>query len=172
MPNSISGNIGGLKIKNYNSMYQVMLPLTRWMSYEDADTIASNVGRGLRVLGQEANKPLCVFADTRAEWMLSAQACFKQSFHVVTLYTNLGEDAVIHGINETQAETVITSHELLPKFKKILPSTSSVKNIVYFENPIKKTPTDGKNVRKIGKKINCMTLLDDTGYPKKRVICD
>ena len=119
------------------------LLLTRWMSYEDADTISSNVGRGLRVLGQEANKPLCVFADTRAEWMLTAQACFKQSFHVVTLYTNLGEEAVIHGINETQAETVITSHELLPKFKKILLSTPSVKNIVYFENPIKKTPTTG-----------------------------
>ena len=41
--------------------------LLRWMSYEEADTIASNVGRGLRVLGQEANKPLCLFADTRGE---------------------------------------------------------------------------------------------------------
>ena len=114
------------------------------MSYEEADTISSNVGRGLRVLGQEANKPLCVFADTRAEWMLSAQACFRQSFPVVTLYTNLGEDAVIHGINETGPETVITSHELLPKFRKILPATPSVRNIVYFENPIKKTSTEGE----------------------------
>ena len=57
--------------------------LLRWMNYEEADTIASNVGRvschyaviqavtavmqGLRVLGQEANKPLCLFADTRGE---------------------------------------------------------------------------------------------------------
>ena len=43
------------------------------MSYEEADNLASNVGRGLRVLGQEPNKPLCIFADTRAEWMVSAQ---------------------------------------------------------------------------------------------------
>ena len=114
------------------------------MSYEDADVIASNVGRGLRVLGQEPNKPLCVFADTRAEWMLSAQACFKQSFPVVTVYTNLGEEAVAHGINEAEVETVITSHELLPKFKKILKFTPTVKNIVYFENPIKATHTGGK----------------------------
>ena len=114
------------------------------MSYEEADAIASNVGRGLRALGQQPNKPLCVFADTRAEWMLSAQACFKQSFPVVTLYTNLGEDATIHGINEAEVETVITSHELLPKFKKILGSTPTVKNIVYFENPIKTTNTEGK----------------------------
>ena len=113
------------------------------MSYEEADEIADFLGQGLRLLGQAPGSSVCMFADTRSEWMLTAQACFKQSFHVVTLYTNLGEDAVIHGINETQAETVITSHELLPKFKKILPSTPSVKNIVYFENPIKKTPTAG-----------------------------
>ena len=114
------------------------------MNYEDADTIANNVGRGLRVLGQQSNQPLCIFADTRAEWMLSAQACFKQSFPLVTLYTNLGDDAVVHGINEAQVETVITSHELLPKFKRILASTPSVKNIVYMENPVKTTSTEGK----------------------------
>ena len=44
----------------------------------------------------------------RAEWMLTAQACFKQSFPLVTLYTNLGEDAVAHGLNETKVETVVT----------------------------------------------------------------
>ena len=101
------------------------------MSYEEADNLASNVGRGLRVLGQEPNKPLCIFADTRAEWMVSAQvtnqnivsrhsdqsqhsiqyslcctqACFKQSFPIVTLYTNLGEEAVTHGINEAEVAT-------------------------------------------------------------------
>ena len=114
------------------------------MSYEEADAIAENVGKGLRELGQQSNKPLCIFADTRAEWMLTAQACFKQSFPVVTLYTNLGEDAIAHGLNETELETVIMSHELLPKFKKILKSTPKVKNIVFFETPMKKTATSGK----------------------------
>ena len=32
---------------------------------------------GKRLLGMEAGKPLCIFADTRAEWMVSAQACFR-----------------------------------------------------------------------------------------------
>ena len=49
------------------------------MSYEEADIIATNVGKGLRVLGQEPNKPLCIFADTRSEWMLSAQVSSDQS---------------------------------------------------------------------------------------------
>ena len=76
--------------------------------------------------------------------MLTAQACFKQSIPVVTLYTNLGEDAIAHGLNETEVDTVITSHELLPKFKRILGKTPTVKNIIFFENPLKKTITEGK----------------------------
>jgi len=62
---------------------------------------------------------------------------------VVTLYTNLGEEAVGHGINQTEVDTVITSHELLPKFRKILKETPSVKRIIYFDNPIKRTDTSG-----------------------------
>ena len=114
------------------------------MTYEEADSLADNFGRGLRVLGVKARDNVCMFADTRAEWMISAQACFKQGLPLVTLYTNLGDDAVIHGINEAEVETVITSHELLPKFKRILASTPTVKNIVYMENPIKTTSTEGR----------------------------
>jgi long-chain acyl-CoA synthetase len=47
--------------------------------------MAEDVERGLRKIGQEADSLLCIFAGTRAEWMLTAQACFKQSFPVVTL---------------------------------------------------------------------------------------
>ena len=115
-----------------------------WITYGEADKMAEDVGRGLRRVGQEAGKPLCIFADTREEWMVTAQACFKQSFPVVTLYTNLGVEAIVHGLNETEVDTVITSHELLPKFKQILKDTPFVKNIIYFENPIQKTSTAGK----------------------------
>eukprot|EP00092_Neocalanus_flemingeri_P017052 GFUD01018440.1.p1 GENE.GFUD01018440.1~~GFUD01018440.1.p1 ORF type:complete len:721 (+),score=167.25 GFUD01018440.1:139-2301(+) len=128
---------------NGKSFSKLELGDYRWMSYDEADSVAENVGRGLRILGQQSNKPLCIFADTRAEWMLTAQACFKQSFPIVTLYTNLGEDAIAHGLNETEVDTVITTHELLPKFKKILESTPRIKNIIFFENPIKKTVTTG-----------------------------
>jgi len=115
----------------------------RWLNYEDADQMVDNVGRGLRVLGLAPGQPVCVFADTRSEWLITAQACFRHSFPVVTLYTNLGEEAVEHGINQTEVETVITSHELLPKFRAILKKTPNVKRIVYFDNPIKRTDTSG-----------------------------
>merc|ERR1719234_2697641 len=53
----------------------------RWLSYDEADSMAERFGRGLRALG---------------------------------------EQTVVHGLNETGAELVITSHELLPKFRSIL----------------------------------------------------
>ena len=42
-----------------------------------------------------------------------------------------------------QATHVITSHELLHKFKNILPHTPSVTTIIYFEHQIKSTNTTG-----------------------------
>jgi len=148
----------------------------RWMTYEEVDTMADNFGRGLRVLGQQPNENICLYADTRAEWMVAAQASFKQSFPVVTIYTNLGEEAVVYGLAETQTEVVITSHELLPKFKQILAANKdSVKTIVYMENPIKRTNVTGfrDNVRiisfwdvlSLGKKTANNNLLDVSAEP-------
>ena len=64
-------------------------------------------------------------------------------FAVVTLYATLGDDAVVHGLNETEATHVITSHDLLPKFKAILEKTPGVKNMIYMEDPLKKTDVNG-----------------------------
>lgn len=44
------------------------------MNYDEADSLADNFGRGLRVLGMKTEENICLFADTRAEWMISAQA--------------------------------------------------------------------------------------------------
>ena len=140
----------------------------RWISFEDMHSSANYFGRGLRNLGLAPRQNLCIFADTRAEWMIAAQAAFKQAFPVATLYTNLGEEAVVHGLNQTQVKSqkvtkksptralgpyfknslfqathVITSHELLPKFKNILTQTPSVTTVVYFEHQIKSTNTVG-----------------------------
>ena len=40
-------------------------------------------------------------------------------FLYFSVYTNLGEDAVVHALNETGVRVVVTSHELLPKFRLV-----------------------------------------------------
>lgn len=62
---------------------------------------------------------------------------------MVTIYATLGDDAIAHGINETEVSTVITSHDLLPKFKKILAKTPRVDTIIYMEDQLKVTDKTG-----------------------------
>ena len=116
-----------------------------WLSYVDVDLLSTQFGCGLRELGQLYRQNLCIFADTKAEWMIAAQACFKQTFPVVTLYTNLGDESIIHAINQTEVEIVITTHDLLPKFRTILSKTPKVACIVYIEDQI--NATDTKNYK-------------------------
>lgn len=114
-----------------------------WTSFSETDVIAANFGKGLFALGQERYKNIVIFGETRAQWLIAAQACFKQNFPVVTIYATLGEEAIAHGINETEVSFVITTHDLLPKFKTILKSTPKVKTIIYMEDQLSETDTTG-----------------------------
>lgn len=62
---------------------------------------------------------------------------------MVTIYATLGEDAIAHGINETEVSTVITTHELLPKFRAILKNTPRVTTVIYMPHQLHQTDTSG-----------------------------
>ncbi|XP_020289226.1 long-chain-fatty-acid--CoA ligase 4 isoform X2 [Pseudomyrmex gracilis] len=115
----------------------------KWKSFTDVDKLATTFGRGLAELGMKPRKNIVIFAETRAEWMIAAHACFKQNFTIVTIYATLGDEAIAHGINETEVDTVITSHDLLPKFKRLLTMVPNVKTIIYMEDQLKATDTTG-----------------------------
>nr|CAD7452760.1 unnamed protein product [Timema tahoe] len=126
-----------------NSLFQYTLGDYTWKTFTEAEEEAASFGRGLRVLGQEPGMNMIIFAETREEWMVAAHGCFKQNIPLVTIYATLGEDAIIHGINETEGTIVVTSHDLLPKFKNILAHTPKVKTLIYMEDQLKRTETDG-----------------------------
>lgn len=114
-----------------------------WLNYLEMEEMAHNFGKGLRVVGHEVKENIVIFAETRQEWLLSAMGCFKQNVPLCTLYATLGEEAVIHGINETEVRHIITSHELLPKFKHLLAKCPNVTHITYFEDQLKPTDLTG-----------------------------
>ncbi|CAL4114695.1 unnamed protein product, partial [Meganyctiphanes norvegica] len=114
-----------------------------WTTYSELNKMAHDFGNGLRSLGQQPKENLIIFAETRQEWLISAIGCFKQNIPVCTMYATLGDDAVAHGINETEVTHVITSHELLPKFKGILAKCPKVTHITYFKNQLVQTDTTG-----------------------------
>ncbi len=115
----------------------------KWKSYVQVDEISTHFGRGLRELGLNPKENVCIFAETKEEWLMCALGCFKQTFPLVTLYANLGEDAIAHGINQTEVTHVITTHELMPKFRNVLHRTPTVKYLIYLEDQIHETETTG-----------------------------
>ncbi|XP_050530639.1 fatty acid CoA ligase Acsl3 isoform X2 [Daktulosphaira vitifoliae] len=113
----------------------------QWMTYKEVDEASDHFGNGIISLGQKNKCNIAIYAETRREWMIAVQGCFKQNLPVVTLYATLGDDAIAHGINETEVTIVITSHNLLPKFKKILQLTPLVKTLIYMEDQLTETDT-------------------------------
>ena len=113
-------------------MKQFVLGEYQWRTFSQLDSEAENFGRGMRELGLKAKDKVVLFAETRAEWLIAANGFMKQNFTLVTLYATLGDDALIHGINETQVSCIVTSHDLLAKLKNILPCTPLVTMLVMF----------------------------------------
>jgi len=128
-----------------------------FISFREFGDLAEKFGRGLREIGVQPKERVVMFAETRADWMTAAYACFQHSMTIVTMYTNLGDDGMMHVISETDVSTIICSYETYGKLVSVLlknrEKVPTLKNIVVFRDlagkPLdtKKCPQDVKTVR-------------------------
>uniref|UniRef100_A0A2P2HY61 long-chain-fatty-acid--CoA ligase n=1 Tax=Hirondellea gigas TaxID=1518452 RepID=A0A2P2HY61_9CRUS len=114
-----------------------------WLSFAEMDEMSFWFGRGLRLHGHKPQENLVIFSESRYEWLVCAAGAFRQNIAVCTLYATLGDDAVVHGINETEVRHIITSHDLLPKLKTILPRCPKVTRVIYFGDQLRHTDVTG-----------------------------
>ncbi|TRY89735.1 hypothetical protein DNTS_027612 [Danionella cerebrum] len=103
-----------------------------WMNYDAVSQAVEAFGSGLAALGQKPQQTIAIFCETRPEWMITAQTCFRRNFPLVTLYATLGEDAVAYGLNQCGATHLITSTDLLrSKLKNVLSALSALQHVIY-----------------------------------------
>jgi len=105
-----------------------------WTAYVDVAARAELLGKGLRELGLQPRDKVVIYANTCADWMMTSIACFKHTLAIATIYTNLGDEGVIHGITQTEASVVVASQELLPRLLNVLPSAPSVRTVIVIPN--------------------------------------
>ncbi|XP_029703059.1 long-chain-fatty-acid--CoA ligase 4 isoform X1 [Takifugu rubripes] len=107
----------------------------KWLSYNELDTHVSQFGSGLAALGLQPKTNIAIFCETRAEWVITAQACFRRNFPLVTFYATLGEEAIAYGLNETGVTLLVTSVALLEtKLKNVLLQVPKLRHVVYVDH--------------------------------------
>ncbi|KQJ93302.1 long chain acyl-CoA synthetase 8 [Brachypodium distachyon] len=105
-----------------------------WNSYAEAFNRACNFASGLIKMGHQPDSRAAIFSDTRAEWIIASQGCFRQNLTVVTIYASLGEDALVHSLNETQVSTLICDSKQLKKLLSVSSKLQSVRHVIYIED--------------------------------------
>nr|CAB3456657.1 unnamed protein product [Digitaria exilis] len=121
-----------------------------WDTYAEAFNRACNFASGLIKMGHKLDSHAAIFSDTRAEWIIAAQGCFRQNLTVVTIYASLGEDALVHSLNEvpciwTQVSTLVCDSKQLKKLPAISSKLQSLRHVIYIEDE----PVDAETLNQI-----------------------
>jgi len=103
----------------------------QWRTYAETNDILTRRGSGLIELGLKAGQNVALYMETCADWTISAHACFSQSLVVMTVYANLGEEALVHGLKEAEVTHMITSGDLVQALSKLVKDLKLLTHIIY-----------------------------------------
>ena len=65
---------------------KVILGDYEWLTFNEVLTNVSKLSSGLKALGVETKEYVIIFAETKTEWMMTAQACFQRNFPCKFVY--------------------------------------------------------------------------------------
>jgi long-chain acyl-CoA synthetase len=160
--------------KDGRSFQKLILGNYEWMDYTEVDEIIAEITNGLRSLGLKKGDHVVIYAETRAEWMQTAIACFKCGLPVVTVYATLGEEAVEFAMKECDAVAVFTTRSLLSKVASATKECPSIKNVIYFselyQEPGEDREADEKTIKQVtnsGRQIYFFDSLVEMGANSK-----
>ena len=62
---------------------------------------------------------LAIYEETCYEWVTAEQACYTQSFIVLTVYANLGLEALAYALDSAHVEFIVANGKLLSQLVSI-----------------------------------------------------
>ncbi|MCO5569650.1 hypothetical protein L7F22_023366 [Adiantum nelumboides] len=105
------------------------LPHGRKQQRQKRSPVALPIGSSAR--GQPLHVQGVVSAHARAVEEAGG-GCFRLNLPLVTVYASLGEDALVHSLNETEVKTVICDQKQMKKVINVGQKLKSVKRVVYM----------------------------------------
>jgi len=104
-----------------------------WLTYKQVLQKVLNFGSGLRKLGLKANDNLGLYEETRYEWSVSAFAAYSQSIVVLTVYSNLGIDALVYAVNQGELRAILTNGKMLKTLLELKSQIPKLETIIYTD---------------------------------------
>ncbi|KAL8150957.1 hypothetical protein V2J09_020765 [Rumex salicifolius] len=129
---TITGNDGRKFEKLHLGEYQ-------WETYGEVYGRVCNFASGLVKFGHDLDTRVAIFSETRADWFIALQGFLRQNVTVVTMYASLGEDALIHLLNETSVTTLVCDSKQFQKVAAIRSKLETLNHVIYFEEDEKLT---------------------------------
>lgn len=104
-----------------------------WDDYKTVGRKVYDFGSGIvQFAGLSSGDKVGIYENTRAEWMIAALGCLRHNNPIVTVYANLGEEALVLAIQETEISTMIVNGSFVPKLKSFANRCPALKYLIHI----------------------------------------
>ncbi|ORX51649.1 acetyl-CoA synthetase-like protein [Hesseltinella vesiculosa] len=152
--------VNGEEVREKKKWKYFQLSGYKYLTYRQVAKETRFLGAGLIHLGLSEKSKLEIFAPTNMAWLLTAHGAFTQNMTIVTAYDTLGEEGLLHSMNETQVEAIFTSGELLPTVTKVANACPSLK-FVFFAGDAK--PEHVEKMKEVVPQVYTLNQVADMG---------
>lgn len=105
----------------------------KWMNYGEFYRTLCRFGHGLAKLGITKGDKVMIYAETCPNWLIAGQGIIKNGSVLVTLYSTLGDSGIVHGIQETEVQYIVTSKVLAAKLVRLRSQLGRLKKVIILE---------------------------------------
>lgn len=137
-----------------------------WYSYKQIEDLVIQLSSGLISLcynsldNSDGSKKLLICADTCMQWFLIAHACFRNNVTVVTAYTTLDDEAILHSIQQTEVKILVVSQKFAHRLYKIIENSPLIDTIIILDDPLPGVEDEIYNLKKnLLNKTNIKTII-------------
>ncbi|CCW64193.1 unnamed protein product [Phytomonas sp. EM1] len=103
------------------------------ITYEELWKLIVAFGMGLVEILIEKTSKVAIYEDTRWEWLTSMFGLWTQDMIGVTVYANLGSDALHYALKETECTAIVCNGKNIDKLVSILDNGVPTKIIIYLD---------------------------------------
>lgn len=125
----------------------VFEPESYKISYTQIWNNITNLSKGFLDIGLCKGEKVAIYEDTRWEWFCSVQAIWHTHMVAVTVYANLGEDALLYAFKETNCKAIICNGKSVSKIISFMNNNYIQKTVlIYIDKLPNNTNTKGYTV--------------------------